>query len=65
MTLTRFRKEPKLSVFTIRGTANQQDVIADAEIWFASVVINIMNSFFLLVNIYSDKTIELIGVVTN
>ena len=65
MTLTRFRKEPKLSVFTIRGTANMQDAIADVEIWFASVVINIMNSFFPFVSIYSDKTIELIGVVTN
>lgn len=65
MTLTRFRKEPKLSVFTIRGTENHQDVIADIEIWFSSVVINIMNSFFPFVSIYSDKTIELIGVVTN
>ena len=65
MMLTRFRREPKLSVFTIRGTANQQDMIADVEIWFASVVINVMNSFFPFVSLYSDKTIELIGVVTN
>lgn len=65
MTLTRFRNSPKLSVFTIRGTSNDQDVIADAEIWFASVVINVMISFMPFVSIYSDKTIELIGVVTN
>ena len=65
MTLTRFRKNPKLSVFAIRGTSNMQDMIADVEIWFASVVINVVISFFPFVSIYSDKTIELIGVVTN
>lgn len=65
MTLTRFRTEPKVSVFTIRGTNNDQDVIADAEIWFASVVMNIAINFLPFVSIYSDKTLELMGVVTN
>lgn len=65
MTLTRFRNSPKLSVFAIRGTSNDQDIIADAEIWFASVVINVMISVMPFVSIYSDKTVELIGVVTN
>ena len=65
MTLTRFRNDPKLSVFAIRGTSNFQDLIADAEIWFSSTVVNVMNAFFPFVSFYSDKTIELIGVVTN
>ncbi|OHS97054.1 hypothetical protein TRFO_36770 [Tritrichomonas foetus] len=58
-------KDPKLSIFVIRGTVNTQDIIADAEIWFASVMINIIIPLVPFVEIYSDRTIELVGIVTN
>ena len=64
MTLIRL-ENPKLSVFTIRGTVNAQDIIADAEIWFASVMLNIVIPFLPLVELYSDRTLELIGIFTN
>lgn len=48
--------DSKLVVFSIRGTANTIDALVDLELWFGSVILDVIKPILPFVNIYTDDS---------
>ena len=55
--------DKKLVIFAIRGTAELMDALADAELWFGSVVLDLVLPFVPFLDIYSDISHQHLGTI--
>ena len=62
--LTHFKiKEKKLIIFSIKGTKNLNDILADAELWIGSIIFDVLMQYTPLVEMYAAASRSYLGLL--